>query len=100
MICVSPVNCSLLVTHAKQTDPHYMLAAPIQCKILPLAVQNKALASLATHFGVQKSTVQSVITLDQPIAQYGRVSHLNGGDLMVGHHFVKQSEDSCDSSFV
>ena len=57
MICVSPVNYSLLITHAKQTDPHYMLAAPIQCKILPLAIWNKALASLATHFGVQKSTV-------------------------------------------
>lgn len=100
MICVSPVNYSLLVTHAKQTDPYYMLAAPIRREILPLAIRNKALACLATRFGVQKSTVQSVIKLDRPIAQYGRVSRLDGGDLMVGRHFVKQSEDSRDSSFV
>ena len=100
MIYVSSVNYSLLVTHAKQTDPHYMLAAPIQCKILPLAIRNKALACLATLFGVQKSTIQSVIKLDQPIVQYSRVSRLDGGDLMVGHHFVKQSEDSQDSSFI
>ena len=100
MIYVSSVNYSSLVTHAKQTDLHYMLAAPIWHEILPLAIRNKALACLATLFGVQKSTVQSVIKLDQPIAQYGRVSHLDGGDLMVGHHLVKQSEDSQDSSFI
>ena len=38
MICVSPVNYLLLVTHVKRTDPHYMLAAPIWCEILPLAI--------------------------------------------------------------
>ena len=36
------------------------------------------------RFNVQKSIVQSVIKLDQPIVQYGRVSHLEGGDLMIG----------------
>ena len=30
------------------------------------------------HFGVQKSTIKSVIKLDQPITQYGRVSCLEG----------------------
>ena len=100
MICVSPGNHLLLVTHAKQTDPHYMLAAPIRCETLPLAIRNKALACLATRFGIHKSTVQLVIKLDRPIAQYGRVCRLNGGDLMVGRHFVKQSEDSRDASFV
>ena len=92
MICVSP----LLVTHAKKTDPHYMLAASIWWEILPLEIWNKALAC----FGVHKSTVQSVIELDWPIAQYSRVSSLNRGDLMVGHHFVKQSKDIWNSSFV
>jgi hypothetical protein len=100
MICVSPGNYSLLVTHAKQTDPDHMLAAPIRCETLPPAIRNKALACLATRFGIQKSTVQSVIKLDQPIAQYGRVRCLGGGDFMVGRHFVKQSEDSRDASFV
>jgi hypothetical protein len=33
--------------------------------------------------------------------QYGRVSRLEGGDLMIGRHFVKQTaEDSRDASFV
>ena len=33
--------------------------------------------------------------------QYGRVSRLEGGDLMVGRDFVKQTaEDSRDASFV
>jgi hypothetical protein len=77
-----------------------MLAAPMRCEILPLSIRNKVLACLATRFGVQKSVVQSVIKLDRPIVQYGRVSRLEGGDLMIGRHFVKQTEDSRDASFV
>ena len=78
-----------------------MLATPRRCEILPPALQKKVLACLATRFDVQKSVVQSVIKLDQPIVQYGRVSRLEGGDLMIGHHFVKQTaEDSRDASFV
>jgi hypothetical protein len=38
--------------------------------------------------------------MNQPITQYGRVSHLKGGDKMVGHDFVKESEDSQGASFV
>jgi hypothetical protein len=51
-------------------------------------------------FDVQRSVVQSVIKMNQPITQYGRVSHLKGGDKMVGHDLVKESEDSQDASFV
>ena len=62
---------------------------------------NKIFACLATRFDVQKSTIQSVIKLDWPIVQYGRVSRLEGGDLMVSCYFVKQTaEDSRDASFV
>ena len=68
---------------------------------LPLAIRNKVLACLATHFDVQKSIIQSVIKLDQPVVQYSRVCHLEGGDLMIGCDFVKQiGEDSWDASFV
>lgn len=78
-----------------------MLAAPRRCEILPLAIRNKVFACLATRFNVQKSVIQSVIKLDRPIVQYGRVSRLEGGDLMIGRHFVKQTaEDSRDASFV
>jgi hypothetical protein len=78
-----------------------MLAGPRRCEILLPAIRNKVFACLATRFGVQKSTIQSVIKLDQPIVQYGRVSRLEGGDLMIGRHFVKQTaEDSRDASFV
>jgi hypothetical protein len=78
-----------------------MLAGPRRCEILPPAIRDKALACLATRFDVQKSVIQSVIKLDRPIVQYGRVSLLEGGDLMVGRYFVKQTAgDSRDASFV
>ena len=78
-----------------------MLAAPIRREILPSTIRNKVLACLATRFDVQKRDIQSVIKLDQPIVQYGRVSRLEGGDLMVGRHFVKQTaEDSWEASSV
>jgi hypothetical protein len=78
-----------------------MLASPRRCETLPLAIQNKIFACLATRFDVQKRVIQSVIKLDGPIVQYGRVSRLEGGDLMVGRDFVKQTaEDSRDASFV
>jgi hypothetical protein len=78
-----------------------MLAAPRRCETLPPAIRNKIFACLATRFDVQKSVIQSVIKLDQPIVQYGRVRGLEGGDLMVGCDFVKQTaEDSRDVSFV
>jgi len=77
-----------------------MLAAPIRRETLPPTIRNKVLACLATRFGVQRRDIQSVIKLDRPIVQYGRVSRLEGGDLMIGRHFVKQTEDSRDASFV
>jgi hypothetical protein len=78
-----------------------MLAGPRRCEILLPAIRSKVFACLATRFGVQKSAIQSVIKLNQPIVQYGRVSRLEGGDLMIGRHFVKQTaEDSQDASFV
>jgi len=77
-----------------------MLAAPRQCEVLPLPIQNKVWACLATRFNIQKKVVQSTIKLDQPVTQYGRVCHLEGGDLMIGRHFVKETEDSRDASFV
>lgn len=78
-----------------------MLASPRRCEILPPAIRNKVLACLATRFDVQKSVIRSVIKLDRPIVQYGRVSRLEGGDHMIGRHFVKQTaEDSRDALFV
>ena len=76
MICVSPVNYLLVVIHVKQTDPHYMLAAPIQCKILPLAIQNKALASLATCFGVPEDSQDSSF-VQVSLAFFSYVQSLN-----------------------
>ena len=76
-----------------------MLASPRRCETLLLAIRNKVLACLATRF--QKSVIQSVIRLDRPIVQYSRVNRLEGGDLMIGRHLVKQTaEDSRDASFV
>jgi hypothetical protein len=58
------------------------------------------LACLATRFDVGKNVVSSVVKLDQPIVQYGKVAHLEGGDLMVGVDLVTQMDDSQDASFV
>ena len=77
-----------------------MLATPRRCEILPLAIRNKVWACLATRFDVQKKVVQTIVKLDQPIMQYGRVCGLNGGDRMVGRHLVKETEDSRDASFI
>ena len=78
-----------------------MLAAPRRCEMLLPAIRNKTFACLATRFDVQKRVIQSVTKLDQKVVQYGRVSRLEGGDLMVGRDFVKQTaEDSRDASFV
>ena len=77
-----------------------MLAPPQRLKILPLLIQNKVWAFLAMRFNVQMNIVKSVIKLDQPITQYSRVSHLEGGDLMIGCHFVKEAENSQDAFFV
>jgi len=77
-----------------------MLAPPLQLEILPLQIWNKVWACLATWFNVQLNIVKSVIKLDQPITQYGRVSRLEGGDFMLGRHFVKAAGDSQDASFV
>ena len=77
-----------------------MLSAPCRCEILPLPIRNKVLACLATRFNVSKATVGSIVKLDQLITQYGRVTRLEGGDLMIGRDFVQESEDSRDASFV
>ena len=83
-----------------QTDPLYMLSAPRRHEILLSPIQNKVLACLATRFNVKKNVVQSVIKLDQPITQYGRVTRLEGGDLMIGRDLVPETDDSRDASFV
>ena len=83
-----------------QTDPLYMLSAPRRHEILPSSIRNKVLACLTTRFNVKKDVIQSVIKLDRPITQYGRVTRLEGGDLMIGRDLVQETEGSCDASFV
>jgi hypothetical protein len=67
---------------------------------LPLPIRNKVWACLATRFDVRKNVVQPVVKLDQPIVQYGKVTRLEGGDLMVGRDLVTETDDSRDASFV
>jgi hypothetical protein len=83
-----------------QTDPLYMLSAPRRHEILPSTIRNKVLACFATRFNVKKDVIQSVIKLDWPITQYGRVTRLEGGDLMIGRDLVQETEGSRDASFV
>jgi hypothetical protein len=83
-----------------QIDPLYMLSAPRRHEILSSPIRNKVWACLATRFNVKKNVVQSVIKLDQPITQYGRVTRLEGGDLMIGRDLVPQTDGNRDASFV
>ena len=77
-----------------------MLSAPRRLEILSSPTRNKVLACLATRFNVKKNVVQSVVKLDQPITQYGRVTRLEGGDLMIGRDLVPHTNGSRDASFV
>ena len=77
-----------------------MLSAPRQHEILASPIQNKVFACLTMCFNVKKNIVQSIIKLDQPTIQYGRVTHLEGGDLMIGWELVPQTDVSHDVSFV
>src|SRR5438445_7789611 len=77
-----------------------MLSNLWQHEILPSPIQSKVWACLATCFNVRKNVIQSVVKLDQPIIQYGRVTRLERGDLMVGCDLVKETEDSWNASFV
>jgi hypothetical protein len=95
-LMISTLDTNLLFS----IDPLFMLATPQRCEILPLPIRNKVWAYLATRFKVEKKVVQSIVKLDQPITQYGRVRGLDGGDRMIGRHFVKENEDSRDASFV
>jgi hypothetical protein len=76
-----------------------MLSAPRRPEILPLPICNKVWACLATRFDVRKNVAQSVVKLDQPIIQYGKVTR-NEGDLMVARDLIIETEDSRDASFV
>jgi hypothetical protein len=77
-----------------------MLCGPRRHETLPSAIRNKVLACLATRFDVGKNVVSSVVKLDQPIVQYGKVARLEGGDLMVGVDLITQTDDTRDASFV
>jgi hypothetical protein len=77
-----------------------MLAAPRRRETLPKWIRDKVWACLATRFNVEKRVIQSVLKLDEEIIQYGKVYRLQGGDRMTGSHFVKNSEDGRDASFV
>ncbi|KAF8803445.1 hypothetical protein BYT27DRAFT_7260186 [Phlegmacium glaucopus] len=79
--------------------PLYMLSAPRRHEILPSPIQSKVLACLVMRFNVKKNIVQSVIKLNQPITQYGRVTRLEGGDCMIGRDLVQGTKDSHDTSF-
>jgi hypothetical protein len=81
------------------TDPAYTLSPSRRHEILTQAIKNKVFACLATRFDVRKSVIQSVVKLDRPVTQYGRILR-EGGDLMRGHHLVKEAEDGRDASFI
>ena len=77
-----------------------MLSTPQRIEILSSPIQNKVAACLATCFNVTKNIVQAIVDLKRPVTQYGRVTRLEGGDLMIGRDLVQLAEDSRDASFI
>ena len=77
-----------------------MLSGLQQCEFLPQLIRDNIWACLAMRFNVHKNVVRTAVKLDQEIIQFGKVRRLQGGDLITGHHFVNQSEDTQDASFI
>jgi len=77
-----------------------MLSTPQRIEILSSPIQNKVATCLATCFNVTKNIVQAVVDLKRLVTQYGRVTRLEGGDLMIGRDLVQLAEDSWDASFI
>ena len=77
-----------------------MLSVPRRDELLSPPLCNKVWACLATCFEVTKKIVKSALKLDQPVTQHGRVTRLEGGDLMIGRDLVPLGEDNRDASFV
>jgi hypothetical protein len=63
-------------------------------------LRDKLFAALATRFEKPKATVKALISLDEPVFHYGRITCLVGNELMSGHDLIRQSEDSRDASFI
>jgi hypothetical protein len=96
----SLIPICLIADFPNLIDPLYMLCGPRRLETLLLPMRNKVLACLATRFNVRRNVVQSVVKLDHPMVQYGKVNRLEGGDRMVGRDLVAGTDDSRDASFV
>jgi hypothetical protein len=80
-------------------DSSYQLRPPRRQECIPVHLKEKLYAALATRLEKEKAEVKAMITLDEPIIQYGRVSIIDG-DTIVAHDMVRRSEDSRDSSYI
>ena len=85
---ISDQSCVLLLP--------YHTAQPLE-----LALHNKVLASLATHYNSSVATLRNIFRVDLT-HQYAKVRHLEGGDEMRASSFQSKSlsEDRHDATFV
>lgn len=81
-------------------DPLYSLTSPRICAQLPVSIWRKTVSSLCTRFEVSASVIHKLLPADSLIVQYGRLSRLEGGDVMQARDLIPAKEDTRDSSFV
>jgi hypothetical protein len=89
----------ILLTFYLPVDPLFKLCPPKRVELIPISLHTKIYSTLATRFNTNKAAVQGVIKLDQPILQYGKVTHLEG-DCMLGADLSSLREDGQDSTYI
>ncbi|PPQ81548.1 hypothetical protein CVT24_000065 [Panaeolus cyanescens] len=85
-------------THALY--PGFKLAPTKREETLSKSLKKLIWGALATRYQVKSDIVKRIVKLNTPVLQYGRVTRLNGGDLMYARDLVKQWEDGRDASYV
>ena len=95
---VSSVLYNLLLVLTTSEDP-FALLAPHEVT-LDRTMHIKIHSALSMWLGVAKWVVASVINLNLPVVQYGRVTCLDGGDIMTAWDIIHKYEDTWDASYV
>lgn len=95
---VSSVLYNLLLVLTPSEDP-FALSAPREVT-LDRTMHIKIHSALSTWLGVAKRAVASVVNLNLPVVQYGRVTCLDGGDIMTAQDIIHEYEDTRDASYV
>ncbi|KAF7783322.1 hypothetical protein Agabi119p4_2698 [Agaricus bisporus var. burnettii] len=86
-----------IMTH--NSYPSYKLYPPKRVELISPPLRAKIYSTLATRFNMTLTTIQAVISLDQPILQFGKVVRLEG-DRMMADDLSQSREDTRDATYI